>query len=197
MTDQLSLLEGPPHESGAFRGSVGGGVSRAFDVVVDGKVRGLCRRRYPGHPKGCPNYGKRPTCPPAAKPIADVISLDLPVWIAWNEYDLAARVEELRAKHPTWSDRQLRCVRYWQGTARKALDLRILAWLNALQQGSTGYSGCLPNPVHPVYPCSPPGLVVVRCPEACGVNVTETMRLVHVELEWPPVKIVRHVALIG
>ncbi len=33
-----------------------------------------------------------------------------------------------------------------------------------------------------------PGLVVVECPEACGVNVHETMLRVGVELEWPPVE---------
>ena len=31
-----------------------------------------------------------------------------------------------------------------------------------------------------------PTLHIVYCPEACGINVTETMRLVGEILEWPP-----------
>lgn len=42
-----------------------------------------------------------------------------------------------------------------------------------------------------------PGLVVTRCPEAMGVNVTETLAAAGVTLEWPPKKFALQVAIAG
>lgn len=91
-----------------------------------------------------------------------------------DEFNLAARVERMRAANPTWSDRQLRCCLYWQSTAKKIwrVGIKELLW-------------------------SHPGYSAVACPEAMGVNITETIRLAGVELEWPPVKVTRQVALCG
>jgi len=143
--------------------------------VIDPTVRGLCTRAYPGHPRGCPNFGSKPGCPPQAPLLADVLMLDMPVFAVWNVFDLAGHVERLRAKHPTWSNRQLVCCLYWQPMARIALRWEI----RQLIRGPYRL------------------LRVVTCPEAMGVNVTETMRAVGVELEWPPVKRAVQVALAG
>ena len=40
-------------------------------------------------------------------------------------------------------------------------------------------------------------MVVITCPEACGVNVTSTVLTIGVKLEWPPIGIVRQVAIAG
>lgn len=133
--------------------------------VLDGSVRNLCRRPYAGHPKGCPNYGCKERCPPRSPMLADVIDLQQPVFAIWNAFDLGKHVERVRAKHPTWTERQLYCCLYWQGTARKSLREKIRQFCH-------------------VRPCS--GLTIVGCPEACGVNVTETMKRVGIFLEWPP-----------
>jgi len=180
-----TLLFGPtdvPSTPTSTSGSIAGGVKAVHGchIEIDMSVRDLCRKRYPLHPKGCPNYGKRPTCPPQALPIREVIDFSKPIYIAWNDFDLAEHRERMRKKHPHWSYRQATCVLYWQPTARRALRLRIRAFLKsrAKEYDETG-------------------LLVVECPEACGVNVTETMRRVGVELEWPPVNVARQVALIG
>ena len=34
--------------------------------VIEYSVRSLCSKEYPNHPHGCPNFGKRDTCPPKA-----------------------------------------------------------------------------------------------------------------------------------
>lgn len=143
-------------------------------AVVDPAVRGLCARPYPGHPRGCPNFKVKPGCPPGAPPVERVFAAGAPLWAVVNEFDLGAHVARMRARHPGWSDRQLRCCLYWQGTARRQLEDKIAA-LRAAR----------------------PGLVVARCPEALGVNVTATLRLAGIDLEWPPVTIVRQVALAG
>jgi hypothetical protein len=84
----------------------------------------------------------------------------------------------MRRKHPEWSWRQLSCCLYWQGGARKRLREEVEKLLRRLGAPDER-------------------VVVVRCPEACGVNVTETMRRAGVDLEWPPVIIAYQVALVG
>jgi predicted metal-binding protein len=142
--------------------------------VLDPSVRGLCCRPYDLHPKGCPNFGKRATCPPQAPLFFSVYDADRPVWAVVNEFDLGGHVDRMRAAHSDWSDRQLRCVLYWQGGARAELKRQIAAALRAL-----------------------PGCRAETCPEAMGVNVTATLAAEGITLEWPPVRIARQVALIA
>ena len=146
--------------------------------VVDEAVRKLCVKPYPLHPKGCPNYGKKEGCPPAAPMIGDIIDLAEDVYFIWNRFDFGGHVERMRGKHPEWSERQLACCLYWQPTARKALRGEVFDFMT---QGP-GMDG---------------PLKLVYCPEACGVNVTSTMNQVDIELEWPPKKWAYQVVLAG
>jgi len=148
------------------------------EPIIDATVRQLCCRPYPNHPKGCPNYGKRATCPPTAPLLADVLDLNRPIWAVWVEFDLAAHREKMRAAHPTWTRRQLDCCLYWQAGVNNQLRRKTTELFPDLV---TGF-----DPKE-----------VVSCPEACGVNVTETMASIGIALEWPPVNIIRKVALVG
>lgn len=143
--------------------------------VIDYSVRALCVTPYPLHPKGCPNVGKCDRCPPAAPFYDQIYDLSQPVYAVINEYDLGAHVERMKLKNPSWTDRQLYCVLYWQKTARKQLDAKIESLC----------SGTFSN------------YVAERTPEAMGVNITETLANVGIELEWPPKQIARQVALLG
>ncbi len=143
-------------------------------LVIEPRVRGMCRLPYPGHPKGCPNFNHKQGCPPACRLFAERFDLQQPVFAIVNEFDLAAHVARMRASHPGWSQRQLECCLYWQPAARKDLAFKIRQFL-------FGH----------------PGYTADTCPEAGGVNVTETLRQVGVELEWPPKRIVRQVAIAG
>lgn len=142
--------------------------------VIDRSVRGLCAKPYRGHPKGCPNFRKRETCPPTASMYGDVYDLTLPVVAVWNVFDLADHVSRMRSKHPNWSWAQLTCCLYWQGAARKYLRAKIL---HALAEH--------------------PALRAETCPEAMGVDVTATMKSIGVELEWPPKTKTVQVALVA
>lgn len=142
-------------------------------VLVPG-VRNLCRKPYPGHPRGCPNWGKRDTCPPKAPLLGKLLDLTKPVCCIYNAFDLRGHVARMRKKHPDWSGRKLRCCLYWQGTARAALRKKIEVFLG-----------------------EHPGLIAVTCPEACGVDVTATMASLGITLEWPPVSVAYQVALVG
>lgn len=144
--------------------------------VIDHAVRGLCRQPYPLHPKGCPNFGSADRCPPAAPFFEEVFDLTRPVYAVVNEFDIGAHVARMAASHPTWSDRQLRCVLYWQPRARKELDARIRHALSA--RSCRGYAA-------------------TWCPEGMGVDVTATMMKAGIHLEWPPAGIARQIAFLA
>ncbi len=136
-----------------------------------------CRAPYENHPKGCPNFIKGCTAKrPDFREIADQY-----VWFAVTEtFDLKAHAERMKAKHPHWTERQCRNPLYWQGAARSSLKRQALA--------NAGQLNCLGSGAN--------GDIVLDIPEACGINVFETMALVGVILERKP-DIVIKVMLIG
>lgn len=142
--------------------------------VIDYSVRDLCIRPYPGHPKGCPNYSKKDGCPPSAKLFDSVYDLSQPVFAILNNFDLTAHVTRMMERHPTWSQRQLECCLYWQPKARKQLREHIKYFLS----NHSGYK-------------------VETCPEAMGINITQTLKNSGIVLEWPPKKVSCQVALAG
>jgi hypothetical protein len=142
--------------------------------IINHKVRALCSRPYPNHKKGCPNIGKRDLCPPKAKLIGTVLDLRQPMWAIYNSFPFGEHVTKMRGLHPEWSQRQVECCLYWQGAARKQLKAEIKSFLE-----------------------HHPGLKVLTCPEACGVDITATMLGVGIELEWPPRTVTYQIALAG
>ena len=147
------------------------------NIVIDYSVRNLCFKPYPNHPKGCPNFDKRPLCPPKCPRIEDMFDMLQGFWVVWVEFDFAAHVKRMARKHPEWSQCQKECCLYWQGTANKMLR-EAVADVEYYLKETGNYK-------------------TTYCPEAMGVNVTATMKNLGVVLEWPPKNIVRKVALIG
>jgi len=144
--------------------------------VLDPAVRKLCCRPYPGHPRGCPNFGTVERCPPRARHLDDVFDLGAPFYVVWSVFQLGDHVRAMREVHPRWSDRQVRCVLYWQGKARKRLREEVTKFREE----------------HPEV-----DWLVEATPEAMGLEVTRTMAEAGVALPWPPVEQAFHVALAG
>lgn len=145
--------------------------------VIDSRVRGLCVKEYEGHKKGCPNFNDPKhshRCPPGAPFFDKYFDMAKPVYAVVNEFDLAAHIARMAARNPAWTDRQLRCVLYWQPAARKQLRVKVDAALATL-----------------------PGYEATWCPEGMGVNVTATLEAAGVVLEWPPQRIARQVAFLA
>ena len=147
------------------------------NIVIDKSVRGLCIHPYPNHPKGCPNYGKRLTCPPQVKLIDEIFDIDKGFWIVWIDFDFRFHCKKMQKKHPNWSQRQVECCLYWQGKANKKLREAVADVRYYLESRGNWE------------------LVNDLIPEAMGVNITATMKNIGIELEWPPKNIVRKVAL--
>jgi len=145
-------------------------------IVQESWLRDLCRNPYPGHPKGCPNWGKKRGCPPSAPLLHEVLDLARPTYLIWNRFDLARHVARMQERHPEWTDRQLYCCLYWQPGARKQLRGVVRRFLRVRAHRR---------------------LRVLSAPEAHGANVTESMRRIGHILEWPPREIAYQVAVGG
>jgi len=150
------------------------GIIEVKPVIIH-LVHCLCLKPYPNHKKGCPNFGKKKGCPPGVPKFDVFYDLSKPIYAIYNGFDFKKHVDRMRERHPDWSQRQLGCCLYWQGTARKRLRGRI-----EIFRRLTGGK-----------------YVVNTVPEAMGVNITETMKRVGIELEWPPVNIAYQIALAG
>lgn len=140
--------------------------------------RCMCMMEYPNHKKGCPNYGKKEGCPPSAPMFDSVYDLSKPIYAIYNVFNFKRHVECMRDKHPDWSKRKLECCLYWQGTARKDLKKRIEMFERFIPTTYKDYA-------------------ITTVPEAMGVQVTETMKKVGIEIEWPPVHIAFQIAFAG
>lgn len=68
-------------------------------LVIDHSVRDLCTRPYPGHPKGCPYFGKRPQCPPAAPIVEEFIDITQPHYFLVAKYSLSSEKSNTHAWH--------------------------------------------------------------------------------------------------
>jgi len=145
-------------------------------IMLDFPPGKLCSSEYPNHKHGCPNYGKRPTCPPQAS----IINEQFPGqwWAIWNKFEFFNHTERMRKAHPKWTDRQVANCLYWQGRARKCLKIE-LGRFRTIERLMTE-----------------PDAEFETVPEARGVNVTETMKLVGIDLEWPPKYFTYQVGLI-
>lgn len=146
------------------------------DVIWNPKVTEWCKRPYPRHPKGCPMYGNRPSCPPEAPMINEVMDLGKQTFIVATKFDVAAHYAQMREKHPDWSEAKVRCVLYWQGSAKKRLREAVRSVLDRFAEVD---------------------LITLYRPEAHGVNVAAMMRKIGISLDFPPKEWAYQVALIG
>lgn len=144
------------------------------DLVIDYRAREWCKLPYPNHPKGCPNYGKRLFCPPEAPLIEAFFDLSKQLWLVVVTFDLALHIHRMKTLHPDWSDRQARCVLYWQGSANKELKELCRHWV-----------------------WSKPGTDYSLYPEAMGVNVIRTAKAIGLPIKARPMDTVFKIALMG
>ncbi len=144
------------------------------NLRLNPKAREWCRLPYPDHPKGCPNYGKHLACPPYAPRVDEAFDLVRPLWMVVEPFHLAVHISRMLVLHPGWSNRQARCVLYWQAGMNKRLSDAT---------GSATWRH--------------PGTISTLCPEAMGVNVIATLRRCGVGIRVHPTAWVYKASLVG
>ena len=135
-----------------------------------GGRKAWCELPYPGHKKGCPNF---PTlcCFPK---VVDYYDLSKPHWFVIVPFAIGKFATRMKEKHPEWSERQCRCVLYWQNAVRKQLRIKCSEFIGNQD------------------------LIYHMIPEAMGVNVMLTMRKnLRLTIAIKPKHMVRKIALVG
>jgi len=143
------------------------------DIIFDTRSMGVwCKLKYPNHPKGCPNFGKKITCPPFTKKIFDLI--DPPFYIITEEFNLEHQKKRMSKQHPEWSEKQCKNLLYWQKGVMKKLREEANSFLLTKKN-----------------------MMVLETPEANGVNVFKTCKKLGIEISKNPQKLVIKVMIIG
>ena len=137
-------------------------------LKIDYTVRDLCRQPYPGHPKGCPHYGKKKECPPQAPLLEDFIDILQPHYFIVLK---CSRNRRCNSQENTSED-QFRS--YWNDTLEEILH----EYIHEFQKDH-------------------PGTVFTFHPSAVGVDVLETARNVGIPLEENPEKVFYKIVFIG
>lgn len=142
------------------------------EVELNSHVGEWCQLPYLGHPHGCPNYNKKLTCPPNALDFKDLVKP--PFTLVGVRFDLESHAKRMLERHPEWSERQCRCLLYWQGRVNKHLREACEKVASQILNSR-----------------------IVYVPEANGVQVFNTCFKVGLILERPPRKYVWKIAIIG
>jgi hypothetical protein len=92
-------------------------------LVFDERIKDWCKFAYPGHKKGCPNYlsPNKPKCPHNTPMVYRFFDLHRGLYFVVERFSLLNHVKKMKAKHPQWTERQLRNVLYWQNRPKSAL----------------------------------------------------------------------------
>jgi hypothetical protein len=153
-------------------------------LVYDTRIKSWCKFSYPGHPNGCPNYllPNKPKCPMSTPMVNKFFNLKRPLFFTFVEFNLQEHVNNMRIKHPDWTERQLRNVLYWQAKPKHCLKKNVKL---ALEKYKTFF---------------PYGKIDAYCtmPESLGIHVYNTMRRHNIFLERiRHLKTARFIAFIG
>jgi hypothetical protein len=136
-------------------------------IVIDRMFQGLCCKPFHGHPKGCPNFGKKTDCPPCSLLENDFLDFTRELFVIYTAFKVGEFAEQMRQKHPQWAGfpRQWYNPRRWQPQARAMHREDIRAFRKSY-----------------------PDTMIDHGPEARGVNITELMKSIGINLDWrwPP-----------
>ncbi len=80
-----------------------------------------CRKPYAGYPNGCPNYGKRDSCPPKAACARKLVETYQHFYLVYAWFRIAEFAVRRQARFPKWTTKQLRNPRHWQAQLKRML----------------------------------------------------------------------------
>jgi predicted metal-binding protein len=155
------------------------------------KTKLWCCLPYPDHPNGCPNFDKNPLCPPKAPFLKNKLNKFNYFYLIIGRFNLSKYKEEMLIRHPSWSEKQAKCVLYWQSSAKR----HIKDYIERIYEKNSNRSFFLLS--------SGSGFKNIRIPqekiysmEAVGINVFKTLDNNNIEYELKPEKIILLVNLI-
>ena len=94
-------------------------------IIFNKRIRSYCLYPYPGHKRGCPNYGKNPFCPPTAPYREDIIKKYNNFILIYAIFDFHNYLIEMELLNPGRTHKQYACVLYWQSALKKLMKDKI------------------------------------------------------------------------
>ena len=138
---------------------------RSKDECIISQPRCMCIKPYKGHPNGCPNFGKLPTCPPNNPCMYDELFDCTDVYAIVTKYNLSEHYETMRQNNPGLAEGQVQNKMYWQPTDKKNNDIALADFYRENPQLRDHIS--------------------TRFLECMGVQVVDTMKKVGLEIKFP------------
>ncbi len=178
-------------------------------IPYDNHIRALCKTPYYGHPKGCPNYNKKEGCPPQ-RLIADFFDLEKDLYLIFTEFNIGEFAEKMRLAHPEWKESDYpdnpKKTAEFVSSIEDKLKQKNPHWQKAYypknntKEWRSSREWYNPRRWQPrarkehkqeldIFVSRYPDLMIDRCPEANGVNLTGLMYEIGIELRWrwPPI----------
>jgi predicted metal-binding protein len=163
--------------------------------VFDPKVQTLCV-----NPKfKCPNYGHSWACPPEAPYLENEVSKYHRFCLIFSKFDMNSYVKKQKIKHPRRSEINIRNRFYLKDYLRDDLEKEMFRFLETHKDeyesklvlwdghcricGKLLGKGCTYNKGEP---CRYPDKKRYSM-EAVGINVTDTVKNLNLNIEWPPI----------
>lgn len=130
-------------------------------VVYERKIQFYCKRPFPAHPEGCPNFGVKKGCPPNEKLIDEIIDLEKDVFLIITEFHFKDYTNKFDVLSDAWFERE-----NWEPLAKKQHAREVDEFLKE----HTNYTAD-------------------DCPEARGVNLgamLQEQKEIKLDWTWPP-----------
>ncbi|MFW9819415.1 MAG: DUF2284 domain-containing protein [Candidatus Thorarchaeota archaeon] len=166
------------------------------DIIFDKKVQLYCINSN----FKCPSYGHSWACPPEAPYLEQEVSKYIKFYLIFVKFNLNTYIEKEKLNHPKKNETNIRNAFFMKNILRDNLEEEILLFLeefqylykeklvlwdgfcrvcfNAEDKGCTYDAGD---------PCRYPDKKRFSM-EAIGIDVTQTVRNLNLNIEWPPIE---------
>ena len=163
------------------------------NIVFDPEVQTYCIN--PGFK--CPNYGHSWACPPEAPYLDKILREYVKFFLIYEKFDIKEYIREKRKKFPKRDEKKLRNAFYRDNFMRNSIEENVNAFINKYDEKYNEilvlWDGhcrvCEKNKEKCTYDsgseCRYPNEIRYSM-EAVGINVTETVKNLNLDIEWPP-----------
>lgn len=174
------------------------------DIIFDPKVQSYCINSN----FECPSYGHSWACPPEAPYLEERVSQYTKYYLVFFKFNIINYIEKEKLKHPKRKEKSIRNAFFMKNLLRDMLEEEIKLCINE-NLGSYGEKfilwdgfcrvcfnkkdkGCTYDAGDP---CRYPDKMRYSM-EAVGIDVTQTVKKLNFNLEWPPNEFVYRFGLV-
>lgn len=164
------------------------------DIIFDPKVQTYCVN--PNFK--CPSYGHSWTCPPEAPYLEEEVSNYQKFFLVYVKFSVIEYIQDIKAKHPKRSEKTIKNAFFMKNLLRDKLEREIFNFIEKYQSSfekrlilwdgfcrvcyNENDKGCTYDSGDP---CRYPEKKRYSM-EAVGIDVTQTVKNLNLNIEWPP-----------